>query len=52
MSRDLDALAWLVEMGADEAILDQPVDHCVPATPRVAAPGVATAETRGVAGTQ
>jgi uracil-DNA glycosylase family 4 len=45
MSRDLDALAWLVEMGADEAILDQPVDHCVPATPRVAAPGVATAET-------
>jgi len=44
MSRDLDALAWLVEMGADEAILDQPVDHCAPATPRAAARVAATAE--------
>lgn len=33
MSKDLATLAWLVEMGADEAIGDQPVDRLAPPPP-------------------
>lgn len=38
MSKDFAALAWLVEMGADEAIGDQPVDRFAPARPQPPAP--------------
>jgi DNA polymerase len=46
MSKDLATLAWLVEMGADEAIGDRPVDRLAPpppATPKLPAPPDTTA---------
>ncbi|MFZ9449484.1 MAG: hypothetical protein ACO3CC_15110, partial [Alphaproteobacteria bacterium] len=45
MSNDLATLAWLVEMGADEAIADAPVDRlaAAPAAPSRPAPAILAA---------